>query len=46
MDDEYVRLRIQHQLHKDAMGGEVIQVPNLPHDAHISILDSATGDGR
>lgn len=46
MDDEYVRLRIQHQLHKDAMGGELIQVPTLPHDAHISILDSATGDGR
>lgn len=45
-DDEYVRLRIQHQLHKDAMGGQLIKVDALPKDVPIKILDSATGDGR
>lgn len=45
-DDEYVRLRIQHQLHKSAMGGELVKVPDLPKNMPITILDSATGDGR
>lgn len=45
-DDEYVRLRIQHQLHKSAMGGELVKVPDLPKNKPITILDSATGDGR
>ena len=44
-DDEYVRLRVQHELHMGAMGGELIKVP-LPRDKPVHILDSATGDGR
>lgn len=43
-DDEYVRLRIQHELHKSAMGDELVKVP-IAKDAHFRILDSATGDG-
>ncbi|KAI9872806.1 MAG: hypothetical protein M1830_001176 [Pleopsidium flavum] len=45
-DDEYARLGIQHTLHMDAMGGELVKVPDLPKNVPIKILDSATGDGR
>jgi hypothetical protein len=41
---EYERLRMQHELHKDAMGGELVRVP-LSKQTPIRILDSATGDG-
>lgn len=41
---EYDRLRIQHELHKDAMGGVLIRVPLSKTDA-VRVLDSATGDG-
>ena len=45
-DDAAARLRIWHQLHKEAMGSELIKVPQLPKDQPIKILDSATEDGR
>ena len=41
-EDEYVRLRLQHELLARAMGGRLIRAP-IPADPKI--LDSATGDG-
>ncbi|CAG8958460.1 hypothetical protein HYFRA_00009774 [Hymenoscyphus fraxineus] len=41
---EYERLRLQHELHKRAMSGELVRVP-LSKTQPIRILDSATGDG-
>jgi ubiquinone/menaquinone biosynthesis C-methylase UbiE len=43
-ENEYDRLRMQHQLHKDAMHGELVRVP-LSETEPIRVLDSATGDG-
>ncbi|KAF3400839.1 hypothetical protein DPV78_005240 [Talaromyces pinophilus] len=43
-ENEYERLRMQHELHKNAMHGELIQVP-LSKSEPIRVLDSATGDG-
>jgi gliotoxin biosynthesis N-methyltransferase len=42
--NEYERLRTQHELHKDAMQGELVRVP-LSTTEPIRVLDSATGDG-
>jgi methylase of polypeptide subunit release factors len=41
-EDEYVRLRLQHELLTRAMGGQLIRAPMPPAPR---ILDSATGDG-
>ena len=43
-ENEYGRLRLQHELHKTAMSGELVRVP-LSKTEPIRILDSATGDG-
>ncbi|KUL91014.1 hypothetical protein ZTR_00887 [Talaromyces verruculosus] len=43
-ENEYERLRMQHELHKNAMNGELIQV-SLSKSEPIRVLDSATGDG-
>lgn len=43
-DNEYNRLRMQHELHKTAMEGELVRVP-LSKSVPLRILDSATGDG-
>jgi SAM-dependent methyltransferase len=42
--NEYDRLRTQHELHKAAMKGQLIRVP-LSQDRPVRVLDSATGDG-
>ncbi|KAJ4292542.1 hypothetical protein N0V90_009205 [Kalmusia sp. IMI 367209] len=42
--NEYDRLRTQHELHKTAMKDQLIQVP-LSQNETVRILDSATGDG-
>lgn len=42
--NEYDRLRTQHELHKAAMEGQLIRVP-LSQDTPVRVLDSATGDG-
>lgn len=42
--NEYDRLRTQHELHKEAMNGQLVRVP-LPQDEPVRVLDSATGDG-
>ncbi|CAG8948934.1 hypothetical protein HYFRA_00002061 [Hymenoscyphus fraxineus] len=43
-EGEYERLRLQHELHKSAMAGELVQVPLSKTDP-LRILDSGTGDG-
>lgn len=43
-ENEYERLRMQHELHKVAMNGQLIRVPLSKTDS-VRILDSATGDG-
>ncbi|KAL1599499.1 hypothetical protein SLS60_007302 [Paraconiothyrium brasiliense] len=42
--NEYERLRMQHELHKGAMNGQLLRVP-LSQDEPARVLDSATGDG-
>ncbi|EPE30773.1 S-adenosyl-L-methionine-dependent methyltransferase [Glarea lozoyensis ATCC 20868] len=43
-ETEYERLRLQHELHKTAMSGKLVQVP-LSTTRPLRILDSGTGDG-
>ncbi|CAG8975304.1 hypothetical protein HYALB_00010546 [Hymenoscyphus albidus] len=43
-EDEYERLRLQHELHKTAISGELVRVPLSKTDP-LRILDSGTGDG-
>jgi ubiquinone/menaquinone biosynthesis C-methylase UbiE len=43
-ENEYERLRLQHELHKTAMSGKLVQVP-LSKTRSLRILDSGTGDG-
>lgn len=42
--NEYDRLRTQHEFHKAAVKGQLIRVP-LSQDGPVRVLDSATGDG-
>jgi hypothetical protein len=43
---EVERLRLQHEVVKDAMGGKLIAAPIDLSVAGLRILDSATADGK
>lgn len=45
-DEELRRLRANHDLFKDAMGGQLVLAPlDFNADTQFTVLDSATADG-